>query len=316
MTRFLVGRFLGAIVTLFVTTLLVFFLVRLAPGDPTASMFSREYDPKVAASIRHFYGLDKPIYHQYAIWMSSLAHGNLGYSILTQVPASNLVKERIPRTLYLMTGGIIAGLLIALPAGMIAARFRARWPDYFLVSATTALLAIPQFFLGMVLIIIFAVRLHWLPPPGYIDPSVDFVGSLKSMVLPWLTIGFVSAALIARILRSSMLDVLGQDYIRTARSRGVAEPTVLRHHAFRNAAIPTVTIIGLEIGYLLGGAIVVERVFAYPGMGDLIVSSVTQRDYPLIQASVLFFAIAFILVNFLTDVVYAALDPKVRASQA
>jgi peptide/nickel transport system permease protein len=168
----------------------------------------------------------------------------------------------------------------------------------------------------MVLVIIFAVHLHWLPPPGYIDPSVDFVGSLKSMVLPWLTIGFVSAALIARVLRSSMLDVLGQDYIRTARARGVAEPTVLRHHAFRNAAIPAVTIIGLEVGYLLGGAIVVERVFAYPGMGGLIVSSVTERDYPLIQASVLFFAIAFILVNLLTDLIYAALDPKVRASQA
>jgi peptide/nickel transport system permease protein len=315
MARFLVSRILGAIATLFVTTLLVFFIVRLAPGDPTAAMFSREYNAKIAASLRHYYGLDKPIYQQYATWMSSLAHGDLGYSILTQVPASGLVKERIPRTLYLMAGGIVVGLLIALPAGMIAARFRARWPDYFLVSATTGLLAIPQFFLGLLLVIIFAVRLHWLPPPGYIDPGVDFVGSLKSMVLPWLTIGFVSAALIARVLRSSMLDVLGQDYVRTARARGVAEPTVLRHHAFRNAAIPTVTIIGLEIGYLLGGSIVVERVFAYPGMGDLIVSSVTQRDYPLIQASVLFFAVAFIVVNLATDLVYAALDPKVRASQ-
>ena len=316
MRRFLIGRLLGAIVTLFVTTLLVFFLVRLAPGDPIASMFGTQYNAKVAASLRHFYGLDKPIYQQYANWMSSIAHGNLGYSILTQEPASALVRERIPRTLYLMAGGILAGLLIALPAGTLAARFRARWPDYFLVSITTALLAIPQFFLGMVLVIIFSVRLRWLPPPGYIDPSVDFVGSLKSMVLPWLTIGFVSAALIARVLRSSMLDVLGQDYIRTARSRGVAEPTVLRHHALRNAAIPTVTIIGLEVGYLLGGSIVVERVFGYPGMGDLIVSSVTQRDYPLIQASVLFFAVAFVLVNLLTDLVYVALDPKVRARPA
>jgi peptide/nickel transport system permease protein len=311
--RFLLFRTLGIVATIFVSSILVFFLVRWIPGDPIAVMLGRSYDPEIAASLRQLYRIDQPIFAQYISWTGSLLHGDFGFSILTQVPVLDQLLERIPRTLYLMVGGIATGVIISVPAGILAALYRGRWPDTIVTSFTSVLLSIPQFWLGLLLMIGLAVTLGWLPAAGYVDPTVDLVASIRSMVLPWLTIGFPTSAFLTRVLRSSLLDVIDQDYIRTARARGLRETRVVVIHALRNAAIPTLTVLGLEVGYLLGGAIVVEVVFAYPGMGRLIVDSIVRRDYPVVQAGLLFFAFSFAVVNMLTDLAYSALDPRVRA---
>lgn len=313
MTRFLLVRSLGVIATLFVSSVLVFFLVRWIPGDPIAVILGRTYDPEIAASLRQLYRLDQPIYLQYLSWCGALLQGDFGFSIVTRAPVLQQLVERVPRTLYLMTGGIATGLIIALPAGIVAALYRGRFIDTAINSFTSILLSVPQFWLGILLIVGLAVTLRWLPAAGYIDPAVDLTASIRSMILPWLTIGLPTSAFLTRVLRSSLLDVLGQDYIRTARARGLRETSVVAIHALRNAAIPAVTVLGLEVGYLLGGSIVVEVVFAYPGMGRLIIDSILRRDYPVIQATLLFFAFGFAVVNMLTDLAYAALDPRVRA---
>jgi peptide/nickel transport system permease protein len=303
------------VLTLAASALIVFAIVHLIPGDPVSIILGREYDPQVAASLREFYGFDEPLHTQFLDWAGSVVSGDFGHSMLSQVPVSETLAERIPRTLYLMAGGIATALLISVPAGRIAARNRGRALDTGVTSATTLLMSIPQFFLGILLSLIVSVQLGLLPAAGYVDPLTDPWESLQLMILPWLTIGFTMSAFIARVLRSSLLDVLGQDYIRTARARGLGEAQLMSRHALRNAAIPTVTVVGLEIGYLMGGAIVVEKVFSYPGMGQLMIDSIIQRDYPLVQASILFFAAAFVVVNLLTDIAYALLDPRLRAAR-
>jgi peptide/nickel transport system permease protein len=299
-----------------VSAFIIFGIVHLIPGDPVSIILGREYDPQVAASMREFYGFNEPLHTQFLDWAGSVLSGDFGHSMLSQLPVSDILAERIPRTLYLMAGGVLVALLIGLPAGMIAAKSRGRALDAGITSATTLLMSVPQFFLGILLSLLVSVQLGLLPAAGYVDPLVDPWGSLKLMILPWLTIGFTLAALVARVLRSSLLDVLGQDYIRTARARGLSEPMVMTRHALRNASIPTVTVVGLETGYLIAGStIVVEKVFSYPGMGQLIIDSILQRDYPLVQASILFFATAFVVVNLLTDIAYAILDPRLRAAR-
>jgi peptide/nickel transport system permease protein len=310
-----IARLLGGLLTLVLSAVIVFAIVHLIPGDPVSIILGREYDPAVAASMREFYGFDQPLHTQFVDWATSVLSGDFGNSMLSQQPVSDVLAERIPRTLYLMAGGVATALLISVPAGMIAARNRGRALDTGVTSATTLLMSIPQFFLGILLSLIVSVQLGLLPAAGYVDPLTDPWESLRHMILPWLTIGFTMSAFIARVLRSSLLDVLGQDYIRTARARGLGEAQLMSRHALRNAAIPTVTVVGLEIGYLMGGAIVVEKVFSYPGMGQLMIDSIIQRDYPLVQASILFFAAAFVVVNLLTDIAYALLDPRLRAAR-
>jgi len=299
--------------TIAVSTVVVFFLVRVIPGDPlAAALGQRTYDPVVAESLRRLYGLDQPIISQYVSWISSLLSGDFGFSLLSQTSVTQQVLERIPRSLYLMGGGITVAVLFALPAGVVAARRRGRLADIVLTSLATVMLATPGFFLALLLILLFAVVLGWLPATGFVAPGRDFAGFLRSMALPWLTIGLTSAAFILRVLRSSLLDVLGQNYIRTARAHGLKDTEVIRRHALRNASIPTVTVVGLEIGFLLGGSIIVEVVFSYPGMGLMMINAITQRDYPVVQACLLIYAVGFVLVNLVTDVLYSVLDPRVR----
>ena len=312
MRRFIMWRLAGSAVTLVVATFVVFVVVRLIPGDPIATLLFNEYSEEVAASLRRLYGLDQPILVQFWDWLGAVSHGDFGYSLLTGSSVSGLLAQRIPRTLALLAGGISVGLLIAIPAGIFAAFYRGRLPDGLLMGFTTVLMAIPQFWLGILLLVLFAVVLQVLPGAGYVAWSVSPVEFFRSMTLPWLTIGFSISAFIARVLRSSLLDTLNQDYIRTAEARGLKHKRIVLRHALRNAAIPTVTVIGLEVGYLIGGAIVVETVFAFPGVGRLLVTSILQRDYPIIQICLLFFAIGFVLVNLLTDISYGLIDPRVR----
>ena len=314
MTRYLLKRILATIPSLLLITVLVFFLVRLIPGDPVSSLLELQRDPKIVAELRAFYGLDRPILEQYLTWVGTVASGSLGRSFINGAPVTSLVLERFPRTIYLMAGGLAVSLAIALPCGLVAATHRGSWVDLAVSTLATVSLAVPSFFFGILLMLVFAVALGWLPTTGFVEPGEDFVGFLKHMLMPWFTLGSALAALTTRILRSSMLDVLGQDYIRTARAKGLEERVVMVRHALRNAAIPTITVVGVQAGYLMGGAIVTERVFAYPGMGLLMVGSITTRDYPVIQAGIMLFALSFVVINLFTDVLYVLVDPRIRPS--
>lgn len=311
MFSFLAKRLLAGLLTVFVSSIIIFGMVRVIPGDPLAAVLGTErHSAEAVASYRKLYGLDRPLHEQYVSWVGAVASGDLGVSLISRADVAPLVVTRIPRTVYLISGGMGVALLIAIPAGIAAARRRGSPTDNLLTSATTLTLATPEFFLGLLLAYLFSVRLGWLPSVGFVSPSTSFVGFVRSMILPWLTIGLVAAAVIVRVLRSSLIDVLGQDYIRTARARGFGEQFVVRHHALRNASIPTVTVVGLQVGYLLGGAIIVEVLFSFPGMGLLTIKAITQRDYPVVQAALLFFAVGFVVVNILTDLAYRFLDPR------
>lgn len=310
--RFIGARVGSSLLTLLGSSLVIFLVVRLIPGDPIAIMLERFPDPTIVASMRALYGLDLPMHEQFLNWLKEVLSGNLGYSILTKTPVIELVGERLPATVYLMVGGLIVGLALAIPLAIVAATRAKRWPDSVVTAVTTIFLSVPSFWIAYLLIIVFAGQLRLLPATGYVDPAIDPVGFVRSMILPSVALGVGMAAFVARVLRSSLLDVLGQDFIRTARARGVSEAAIVGHHALRPAAIPAITVVGLEIGYLVGGAIVIERVFAYPGMGTLIVRSIGARDYPVVQAAVLLFAVGFIAVNLLTDLTYAVIDPRVR----
>jgi peptide/nickel transport system permease protein len=302
---------LATIPSLLLITVAVFYLVRLIPGDPVSSLLELQRDPTIVAELRAFYGLDRPIAEQYVTWLGMVASGSLGRSFMNGVPVTNLVLERFPRTIYLMVGGLVVSLLIALPCGLIAATHRASWIDLGVSTLATVSLAVPSFVFGILLMLVFAVALGWLPTTGFVEPQEDFVGFLQHMLMPWFTLGSALAALTTRILRSSLLDVLSQDYIRTAHAKGLDNRIVLVRHALRNAAIPAITVVGVQAGYLMGGAIVTERVFAYPGMGLLMVGAITTRDYPVIQAGIMVFALSFVVINLCTDMMYVLVDPRI-----
>ena len=314
MGRYLLKRVAAAVPSLALITVLVFLLVRLIPGDPVAALLELQRDPAVVAELRAFYGLDRPLHEQYLNWLATIASGSFGRSFMNGLPVTSLVLERFPRTVYLMLGGVTVSLLIAIPAGLLAATRRKSWADHGVTSLATLAMAVPNFWLGILLMLLFGVMLGWLPTTGFVEPREDFGGFLRHMVLPWFTLGSALAALTTRMLRSSLLDVLSQDFVRTARAKGLAERALLVRHALKNAAIPTITVVGLQAGYLMGGAVVTERVFAYPGMGLLLVGSIFNRDYPVIQAGIMLFAFTFILINLATDAVYALVDPRIRPS--
>jgi peptide/nickel transport system permease protein len=312
MGRFLAGRLIGALGVVVASSLVIFMVVRLIPGDPISVLLEQETDPVAKEAFRRLYGLDQPVYVQYFVWAHALLTGNFGLSLITHTPVIEQVLVRAPRTLYLMVGSLALSLAISIPAALVAARRSKSWADSVVLSATTLVMSIPSFWIGIIFTLVFAIMLHWLPGAGFVDPSDDLGGSLRSMLLPWVTLGLSMAAFTVRVLRASLLDVLTQDYVRTARAKGVPESRVLFAHALKNAAIPAVTLIGLQIGSLMGGTIVIEKVFGYPGMGQLIVNSITQRDYPVIQLSMLFFASSFVLVTLATDLTYGFLDPRIR----
>lgn len=312
MWRYIVKRIIMIIPTLLIISVVVFSVIHLIPGDPVQLMFGRTPDPVQIEYLRHLYGLDKPLYTQYFVWLNNILHGNLGKSIQLQIPVTELIMERFPRTIFLCLTGIIISVLVSFPTGIIAAWRHNKWQDLTISTFCLILISIPSFWLGILLIMVFAVYFHLLPAIGYISPSVNFLEFLKHIILPSIALGATLAAVSARVLRISLLDVLSQDYISLARAKGAPEKKVLFVHALRNALIPTITVVGMQSGYLLGGVIVIERVFAYPGVGLLLVRSVFERDYPLIQAIILVFAVTFVLVNLITDIVYAFIDPKIR----
>lgn len=304
MWAYIVKRLLLAVPVLFGVAFLVFAMVRIIPGDPARVIAGEAATEEVVAGIRRDLGLDRPLPEQFATFMGSLLRGDFGRSIRSRAPVSVELAARIPNTVQLAVAGLIVAVVIGVGAGIVSAVRPYSLLDTAVMLVALAGLSMPVFWSGLMLILIFAVRLGWLPAVG--------TGSLAHLVLPALTLGGTTAAIIARMTRSSMLEVMRSDYIRTARAKGLAEAAVINRHAFRNALVPVITVVGLQMGTLLSGAVLTESVFAWPGLGRLLVEGVLARDYPIVQASVLLVAASFVVVNLLVDVLYAVVDPRIH----
>jgi peptide/nickel transport system permease protein len=308
---FIIQRWLLLIPTLALASVLIFAIVTLAPGDPVRAKLGTEATPEQVAAERARLGLDQPLPVRYAVWLSDVAHLNLGRSLINGRPVITLISDAFPNTLRLALTAFVVALAVGVPLGSLAAVHRNSRLDALVTSLTSLGLAIPAFWLGLMLILLFAVTLQVLPPSGIGNPGQPWYASLQFLVLPMATIAASNTSVIARFVRSAMLDTLSADYVRTARAKGVGEPTVLRRHALRNALIPVVTVLGIQFGRLLGGAVVTEAVFAYPGIGFLVVSSIQNRDYPVVQGTLMLVVIIFLLTSMLVDLSYAYLDPRV-----
>jgi peptide/nickel transport system permease protein len=312
MTRYLASRFAGMVIVMLLVATLVFFITRLAPGDPAAVMLGDQATAADIAKLRTSYGLDKPLPLQFVYWLGELVHGNLGQSIFLQRPVTQALLERAEPTFFLTLFSIIIATLIGGPCGIIAAVWRGRTIDQIFSGFAMVGASIPSFWFGLILMQIFAVGLGWFPVAGYGNPGVPLSVRLHHLVLPSIVLGVVNSALILRFTRASMLDVLSDDHIRTARAKGLSEASVILRHALRNALIPVITVLGLTFALLIGGAIVTETVFGLPGVGNLVVSAVLRRDYPVIQGALLVIAGLYVLINLAIDLLYLAVDPRVK----
>lgn len=316
MLVYFLRQVLLAIPALLGVILITFILMRAVPGDVVTNLVGLEgnVSPERMDEMRRMFGLDLPIHVQFGQWFGAALQGDLGSSLRTSRPIVQDLLLRFPVTLELTFLSLLIALVIAIPLGIIAAVRRGTVVD-FLVSVFALLgLSIPGFFLGILLILLFSLKLGMLPPAGYVPVQDSLLENLKNMILPSLSLGLVLAAAITRIVRSSMLEVLNRDYIRTARAKGLAERVVTYRHALRNALIPVVTVVGLQFGTLLGGAVIIEQVFSLPGVGRFALEGINLRDYPVVQGAVLLIAAAFILVNLLVDVIYSLIDPRIRYS--
>jgi peptide/nickel transport system permease protein len=303
MGSFLIRRLLQAILVLFGSTLVVFFLVRLS-GDPAQLMLGMNATQEDLARFRQQEGLDAPYYVQYARFVGGVIQGDFGRSIQQGQPALGLVLERLPATTELAFAALAVSLGAAIPLGILAASRRGTFLDRAVVGLTSIAQAMPPYWLGLLLILVFAVGLRWFPTQGR--------GSVSNLVLPTVTLALFFMARTTRLMRSSMLEVLGQDYLRTARAKGLPEQVILRRHAFKNAAISVVTVAGVDLSVLMGGAVITETVFAWPGLGRLVIQSIFNRDYPVVQAAVFVVAVVVVLANLLVDLMYLYLDPRIR----
>jgi peptide/nickel transport system permease protein len=312
MREYLIHRLLLLIPTVLGVTLVVFLMMRFIPGDPVTNMMGENYSEEDARQLRHELGLDQPLGVQYVKWLVFLLRGDWGRSILTNRPVLTDVLYRLPVTLELIVLSMLVSLLIALPAGIIAAARPNTYKDYGAMMVAMAGVSVPEFFLGVLLFLLFALVLRWFPVSGYIPLPADLGGNLWHMVLPTIALGFPRAALLTRLVRASLLEVLKLEYVTTARAKGLAESPVVLKHALKNALIPVVTVAGLQVGFLIGGAIVVETVFAVPGIGSFGIDAIIKRDYPQVQAFVLVGALVFVLVNLLVDVLYSVIDPRIH----
>jgi peptide/nickel transport system permease protein len=309
---YVVRRVVALVATLGFVSVLVFAAIRVLPGDPVLVMAGPEANPEVVARLRAAMGLDRPLVVQYAEWLGGALRGELGTSLQYDVPVGALIVSRLPVTLPLTALAAFFTLAIALPLGVYAAT-RARRPgDYLTMLVSQAGLAIPSFWAGLLLILLFSVRLGWFRSGGFEGWSDGFWAALRSLLLPALALGLFQAAVLIRATRSSMLEVLGEEYVRTARAKGVPERFVILRHALRNALIPVVTVAGVQLGQLLAGSIILESVFALPGLGRLALGAITARDLPVVQGVTLFVASCIVAINFAVDLSYAWLDPRIR----
>jgi len=303
--KYFIKRLINIIPVLLVVSILAFAFVHLLPGDPARMMAGEDADPATVEMLRQELGLNDPLPVQYFTYMGKVLTGDLGKSLRTDLPVYDEIALRYGPTMYLAMAGLLWSVLIGVFAGAVAAIYSGKWQDYTAMFVSVSGISIPQFWLGLLLIQLFAVYLGWLPVAGY-------TGKLSELVLPSITLGAMVAAIMARFTLSAFLDVLDEEYISTARAKGVRESIVMWKHAFRNALIPVITMIGLQFGFLLGGSVVVETVFAWPGLGRYMIEAVAVRDYPVLQALLLLYSFHFVFINLVVDMVYAVINPEIR----
>jgi peptide/nickel transport system permease protein len=311
-TAYLVRRLLAVIPVMAVVVTVVFLLIHLIPGDPVAVMLGPDVTPAQIDATRKSLGLDRPLLEQLLLFYRRILQGDLGRSYFLDRPVTQALWERAEPTLVLMSASLLVAVLIGVPSGIVAGANQGSWWDRLLMLGALLGVCIPGFWLSLNFIYLFAVRLGWLPAAGYASIFVDPGAALRYMVLPAVSLGFNQSALIARIARSCMVEVLQQDYVRTARAKGLPQRSVAYVHAFRNALVPVVTVIGITMAILIGGAVVTEIVFNIPGLGRLIISAILRRDYPVVQGVVLVTAASYVLINLAVDMVYAFIDPRIR----
>ncbi len=312
MASYFLKRAIILILTVILVSMAIFAVLMVIPGDPAQIILGIHATPETLEALRHRLGLDRSVIAQYLSYMKGLAMGDLGRSITYDVPIHSLIFTRLQVTAPLAILSMIFAVFMSIPMGIYAALHRNQVGDYGIMVFSQVGLAVPAFWAGILLVLLFAVTLQWLPAGGFYSWGGDPTKALKSLLLPALSLGFVRAAVLTRMTRSSMLEILGEDYIRTARSKGLSERVVVYKHAFRNAVIPVVTIMGLQVGDLLAGAIIIENVFHLPGVGRLVFEAIGQRDLPVVQGVVLFIAVLIVIINFLTDIAYGYLDPRIR----
>jgi len=312
MVAYLGRRFIGFLAALVLVSLLVFLAIRVVPGDPAQIILGTEADPSSLSALRERLGLNEPLYVQYTTWIKNLLTGRLGESIRYGKPIGELIASRLTVTGPLALLAIVIALLLGIPLGIFAATHRSRFGDYGVMAFSQFGLAVPAFWAGILLILLFSVKLRWFPAGGFTPWSKSVWGALRSIFLPSLSLGVIHAAVIARLTRSTLLEVLGEDYIRTARGKGLVERIVLYKHALRNALIPIITLIGLQFASLLGGTIIIENVFYLPGLGRLAYQAISARDLPVVQDVVLLITVLVVGLSVLVDVAYVLLDPRIR----
>jgi len=312
MFAYVVRRVLATIPVMAIVALFVFSLLYIAPGDPAAVIAGDQATPDDVERIRQSLGLDRPYLVRFGAWVFDILRGDLGVSIFTNLPVLTMIQQRVEPTLSLMVVTLILAISIAVPLGVLAAWKVGTWIDNLVMSFAVLSFSVPVFVVGYLLAYIFALELDWLPVQGYTSISQGFFPWIENLILPAIALGSVYIALIARITRASMLEVLQQDYIRTARAKGAGQRSVLFLHALKNAAVPIVTVIGIGVALLIGGAVVTESVFAIPGLGRLTVDAILRRDYPVIQGVVLLFSFVYVLVNLVIDLLYTLFDPRIR----
>jgi peptide/nickel transport system permease protein len=316
MARYILRRVIFMLPVALFVSFIVFMLIHLVPGDPVRVLLGEEATPQTVAALQHQLGLDKPLPQQFGLWLWQAIHGNLGTSIQLQQPVIQALLQRIPVTLELGLASLVYSLALAIPLGVYSATHRKSWLEGLINVSTLVGTAIPNFVLALLLIFLFAVAIRLFPPGGYASFTDDPAGNVRDLILPMIALGTSTVAVNLRQLRASMVEALEQDYVRTARAKGLSERRVNYIHALRNSLIPLITIVGLQIGQILGGAVVIEVIFLWPGIGKLAIDSIFAKDYPVVQGVVLLAAFSYMLVNLLVDVSYVFLDPRIRLNKS
>jgi peptide/nickel transport system permease protein len=311
---FILRRAGAALIVLFLSSILVFIGIRALPGDPALALAGEESDPVALQQIREKYGLDQPLPVQYVRWLGLALQGDLGESTRTGLDVTPIILERLPITIELALLSVLIGVVLGISAGVLAAVRRGFVADYTTTSVALVGISIPNFWLGLMLILVFAVHLRWLPASGYVPFFEDPIENLRHMIMPAFVLGTGLAAVVMRQMRSSMLESLGADYVRTARAKGLSEPVVIGLHALRNSLITVVTVVGLQMGALISGAVVTEQIFVIPGFGRLTIDAIFERDFPLIQGVVLVAAAGYVIINLTVDVLYSLINPRIRVA--
>ena len=314
MRRFLFRRFLQMLLALLGVSIVVFALMQFVPGDPVRVALGTRFDEELYNTLRERMGLDRPLVEQYVSWLGGALTGDLGVSFRNGQPVTTLILERLPGTITLAFAALFIALLVALPAGIISAVRSGSALDYAVSTASQVGISLPDFWAGVMYILLFSLALGWLPSSGFTPIGESFVGWLRHLILPALTVGLISGSIITRFVRSAVLEALNQDYVLTGRAKGLSEWQIVRRHVLPNAWIPIVTVVGLQLGFLLGGVVVTEVIFAWPGLGRLALTAVKDRDFTVLQGAVLYIAFMFLAINLIVDAIYATLDPRVRVS--